>query len=137
MVVPPYSICSVTTVNAAPVSSRSARLRISLLKTVPGGRVIVGASGARSAPNNAIEKQRAVATPTENKTRRRFTVGCQLTVELSCGPATPVRMNNRHCTGLTESAAQRAARLLQQVVSSPTLGGLVQATDGDEVGVDD
>ena len=32
-----------------------------------------------------------------------------LTVELSCGPATPPRTNNRHCTGLTESAAQRAA----------------------------
>ncbi len=31
---------------------------------------------------------------------------CSLTVELSCGPATPVRTNNRHCTGLTESAAQ-------------------------------
>ncbi len=40
-----------------------------------------------------------------------------LTVELSCGPATPPRTNNRHCTGLTESAAQRAARQLQRVVS--------------------
>ena len=39
-----------------------------------------------------------------------------LTVELSCGPATPVRTNNRHCTGLTESAAQRAARQLERVV---------------------
>ncbi len=36
--------------------------------------------------------------------------------ELSCGPATPVRTNNRHCTGLTGSAAQRAARQLQRVV---------------------
>jgi hypothetical protein len=36
------------------------------------------------------------------------------TVELSCGPATPIRTNNRHCTGLTMSAAQRAARQLQR-----------------------
>ena len=33
-----------------------------------------------------------------------------LTVELCCGPAAPTRTNNRHCTGLTVSAAQRAAR---------------------------
>ena len=35
---------------------------------------------------------------------------CGLTVELSCGPATPTRTNTRYCTGLTASAAQRAAR---------------------------
>jgi len=29
-----------------------------------------------------------------------------LTVELSCGPTTPVRTNNRHCIGLTASAVQ-------------------------------
>ncbi len=42
-----------------------------------------------------------------------------LTVELSCGPATPVRTDNKHCTGLTESAAPRAARQLQRVVRPP------------------
>ena len=35
---------------------------------------------------------------------------CGLTVELSCGPAAPVRTNTRHCTGRAESAARRAAR---------------------------
>ncbi len=115
MVVPPDSICSVTNVNPAPVSARSARRWILGLRTAPGIRVIPGADGARSAPNNATERQRAVATPTENETRRRFTVGCRLTVELRCGPATPARTNNRHCTGRTESAAQRAARQLQRV----------------------
>ncbi len=47
---------------------------------------------------------------------------CRLTVELSCGPATPTRTNNRHCTGLTESAARRAARQLQRLVSARPSG---------------
>ena len=45
------------------------------------------------------------------------------TVELSCGPATPVRTNTKHCTGLTVSAAQRAARSAcggQRVVRRPS-----------------
>ena len=41
---------------------------------------------------------------------------CRLTVELSCGPATPVRMTPYCTPGLTESAAQRAARQLQRLV---------------------
>ncbi len=51
----------------------------------------------------------------ELETRHTARVG-HLTVELSCGPATPTRTNKRHCTGLTEPAAQRVARQLQRLV---------------------
>ena len=56
--------------------------------------------------------------PLEKNVDRGFQRG-RLTVELSCGPATPTR-REKHCTrGLTESGAQRAARLLQRVVRWP------------------
>ncbi len=44
-----------------------------------------------------------------------------LTAELSCGPAPPVRTNNKHCTGLTESAAPR--RPVPPAADSEWLGG--------------
>ena len=54
-----------------------------------------------------------------------------LTVELSCGPATPTRKNNRHCTGLTVSAAHRAARQLQRLVRQHTRLAAAPQAQGD------
>lgn len=47
-------------------------------------------------------------------------VRCGLTVELSCGSATPTRPTPDCRVGLTESAAERAARQLQRVVGRQT-----------------
>ena len=71
-------------------------------------------------------RERMIPTITKARTaipRRTVTistVGSRLTVELSCGPATPARTNNRHCTGLTASAARRATRQLERVVRRRT-----------------
>ncbi len=73
-------------------------------------------SGQRSC---GVKPQRLYSQPEQKQSCKMGSsavIGCRQcgpTVELSCGPATPVRTNNRHCTGLTESAAQRAARQLE------------------------